>query len=412
MKILSILPYIAISTIPKFSKSKGGFGYMVYDIVSSTSQKVDEDVYVCKYRYKGFILERMSFLSNTFILSLRYLYKSKGLVKAIKLIWQYRMSWKEVLYLFYIWFQTGHIRHILEEGKYDIVHCHGCGFSNTLFIDLFESMGQKYVYTLHGLNSISESIHIEEPCKIYEKDFFREVKEKRIPLTVISSGIKKSILAYLGITELNNIRVVTNATSLSDSLSQPLDVRSLYGIPQDAKIILYVGNISYNKNQQQLVEAYPLMPEQLCENTYVLFAGRNIEPGYDIAPLIERSKYKEHLILCGNIDKDKIASYYQQADGVVLLSFEEGFGLSLIEGMQFGVPCISHKDMYAYEDIFNPIAMIGVDNRSNECVAKALETLLTSDWDRKAIKEYAKSFGMEAMADNYINYYKEIAYGR
>ncbi len=412
MNILFIVPYIADNAIPYFSKSKGGFGYMVNDITKAVVKYETVSTYVCRYQFKGFNYDNVCYLSKTYWLYLKYLYRALPLSSVISMYRKYHMSWKEVLYLFYIWFQTGHIRHILEEGKYDIVHCHGCGFSNTLFIDLFESMGQKYVYTLHGLNSISESIHIEEPCKIYEKDFFREVKEKRIPLTVISSGIKKSILAYLGITELNNIRVVTNATSLSDSLSQPLDVRSLYGIPQDAKIILYVGNISYNKNQQQLVEAYPLMPEQLCENTYVLFAGRNIEPGYDIAPLIERSKYKEHLILCGNIDKDKIASYYQQADGVVLLSFEEGFGLSLIEGMQFGVPCISHKDMYAYEDIFNPVAMIGVDNRSNESVAKALETLLTSDWDRKAIKEYAKSFGMEAMADNYINYYKEIAYGR
>lgn len=411
MKVLTILPYIAINTIPKFSRSKGGFGYMVYDIVSSTSQKVDEDVYVCKYRYKGFRIEKISFLSNTFLLSLRYLYKSKGLIDIIRLYRQYKMSLREILYLFYIWTQTGHIRHILEEGKYDIVHCHGCGFSNTLFIDLFESMGQKYVYTLHGLNSISESIHIEEPCKIYEKDFFREVKEKRIPLTVISSGIKKSILAYLGITELNNIRVVTNATSLSDSLSQPLDVRSLYGIPQDAKIILYVGNISYNKNQQQLVEAYPLMPEQLCENTYVLFAGRNIEPGYDIAPLIERSKYKEHLILCGNIDKDKIASYYQQADGVALLSHEEGFGLSLIEGMQFGLPCIAHKDMYAYEDIYDSTAMIGINDRTNESVALALESLLTKKWDKNSIVKYAEKFGMESMANQYIDCYKKVIYG-
>ena len=117
------------------------------------------------------------------------------------------------------------------------------------------------------------------------------------------------------------------------------------------------------------------------------------------------------LILCGNVDTELMENYYEQSDGVALLSHEEGFGLSLIEGMQFGLPCIAHKDMYAYEDIYDSKAMIGINDRTNESVALALEALLTTKWDKNSIVKYAEKFGMESMANQYIDCYKKVIYG-
>ena len=70
----------------------------------------------------------------------------------------------------------------------------------------------------------------------------------------------------------------------------------------------------------------------------LLFVGRNNETGYTIDSIIVKSGCKKYLILSGNIDKAEIPSYYEQADVVASLNIAEGFGLSLIKGVHFGLP--------------------------------------------------------------------------
>lgn len=186
-----------------------------------------------------------------------------------------------------------------------------------------------------------------------------------------------------------------------------MDIRKKYNIPADAKVVLYVGNVSLNKNQRALVSAFPLMENSICEKTWVLFLGRYSDDD-DIIDQIKKSKYKEHLILCGAIDKEMVAEYYEQADATVLLSVAEGFGLSLIEGMYFGLPCIMPKDLDAFEDIYDECAMIPVNDRNETTVATALQMLLSREWDKETIIKCSEKFESERMAENYCKLYHKI----
>lgn len=185
-----------------------------------------------------------------------------------------------------------------------------------------------------------------------------------------------------------------------------MDIRKKYNIPAEAKVVLYVGNVSLNKNQSALVSAFPLMENSICEKTWVLFLGRYSDDD-DMINQINKSKYKEHFILCGAIDKEKVAEYYEQADATVLLSVAEGFGLSLIEGMHFGLPCIMPKDLDAFEDIYDECAMIPVSDRNETTVASALQMLLTREWDKETIMKCSEKFESERMAEKYLNFYNK-----
>ena len=185
-----------------------------------------------------------------------------------------------------------------------------------------------------------------------------------------------------------------------------LSIREIYKIPQEAKIILYVGNISVNKNQLQMVEAFGLLPKEIQKTTYVLFCGRP-DVTINLGQLIENKGYKEHLILCGAINKVNMPDFYRQSDAVVLISHAEGFGLSLIEGMHFGKPCAIPIDLDAFEDIYNPNAVIEIRGRSDECVAKALIKLLSKKWDRDAIIQHSTKFDSSIMAMAYVKVYRQ-----
>ena len=167
---------------------------------------------------------------------------------------------------------------------------------------------------------------------------------------------------------------------------------------------MYVGNLCARKNQKQLIESFVLMPTDLCEKTYICFLGGTQESD-DIKESINRSPYKNHFKICGTIDKELVPQYYEQGDAVVLISQSEGFGLSLIEGMHFGLPCMTFTDVDAYEDIYSPDAVIGVEDHTNKAVAEGLQTLLTKEWNKNAIKAHSKKFESEEMAKRYIDFY-------
>lgn len=408
MKILMITPYVTITSRPEFSRNKTGFGYMVYDIAKAVAKIEQVDVLCTDSRGEGFVQENITFLARNFWVILSNIYHCLPISILFRLKKKYRMSRGAFLRLFYYWLISGYVRKVIKKGNYDVVHVHGCGFSGTLWDAVCKKCGVKIVYTLHGLNSFSDTVMMEPAGKMYERDFLQQTADGLHHISVISTGMKKMIEKTYN-KQCENIAVITNSFSFPNSLGggKILDIKMIYDIPNDSKILLYVGNVSLNKNQRALVSAFPLMENSICENTWVLFLGRYSDDD-DIIDQIKKSKYKEHLILCGLIDKEKVAEYYEQADATVLLSVAEGFGLSLIEGMHFGLPCIMPKDLDAFEDIYDECAMIPVSDRNETTVATALQMLLTREWDKETIMKCSEKFESERMAENYCKLYNKV----
>ena len=323
------------------------------------------------------------------------------------------MSVRSIVRIMYCWLASGHYYNVIKEGGYDVVHIHGCGFYDEIYMNICKRLNQKYIVTLHGLNSFSDVIDLEPAGKRYEKDFLKQVVNGEFPITVISSGIKRTILRYYAMERCDNISVVCNSFSFeNDESGEPeVDVKAKYNIPKNARLVLYMGNISRNKNQEQLIRAFELLPEKIKENTYILFCGRNIEQGYRLDEMVETSRSKDHLILCGNIDKDVLPDYYKQASAVVLLSIAEGFGLSLIEGMHFGLPCMTFEDLDAFDDIYDGCAVVGISSRKDESVKDGLIRLISQEWNKDKIMQHSKKFENEFMINQYIKNYKEVIYG-
>lgn len=407
MKILFIVSYMTNHTVPLLSQCKAGFGYMVYDIATGVAEKQAVEALLYNYRYDGFRSDHIVFIESSWKLFFKNIKKCCSPLLPLKLYGKYRMQLRTFVRLCYGWLLSGYYREIIEKGNYDVVHIHGCGFMNEYFIDICKNLKVPFVVTLHGLNSFSDSVKLEPAGKRYEKDFLTETIDHRYNMTVIASGIKKTILNYFNVKDAEHIKVINNSFKFERS-EQKTDIRNKYNIPIDANILLYVGNISTNKNQEQMVRAYNLLPQEVQCATYVLFLGRNNESGYSLDNIINNSRNSQHLVLCGNIDKNEIASYYKQADGVALLSIAEGFGLSLIEGMHFGVPCMTFTDLDAFDDIYSETAVIAIPDRNDQTVSDCMQQLLSRNWDKNAILEYSKKFEASAMANNYLNMYKAI----
>lgn len=217
MKILFIAPYVTNNTVPLLSKCKAGFGYMVYDIAKGVAAVENVDILLRNYRYDSFEIDRIHFLSNKakdFLGNIKYISSIKI---PFKLWYKYKIRFREVVRLFYVWLSSGYYYSIIKNNNYDIVHIHGCGWSDELYMDVCKRNNQKFIITLHGLNSFSESVNISPAGKKYERDFLKRVVNGEFPITVISSGIKRTVLDEYQRIECNNITVICNSFSFPKS---------------------------------------------------------------------------------------------------------------------------------------------------------------------------------------------------
>ena len=410
MKILTISAYISSNVLPCYQRNKTGYGYMVHDISKTlveNGNQVDALTYI--YRHKGIVIDGVRYMGYSWLSIIRSLFLCVSFSEYVQLARKYPMSYSSKIRLLYCWMLTGYYRYIIKHGQYDVIHFHGIGYATDLWVKLCNMMNQPYVITIHALTSFSDTVKLEPAGKLYERNFFKRVVDESIPITVVGSGMKQMIEQTCKVSECDNIKVVINSISFpKDNSENYLDLRKLYNIPAGGKIILYVGNICERKNQRQIIDAFDYLPDTVANNAYVLFLGGNKVNDYNINTFINNSKYKRHFVYCGVVEKNMLASYYRQADAVALLSVSEAFGLSLAEGMHFGLPSLAFNNIDAIKDIFNPETMVCVREHSDKSVAEGIVELLSKKWNKENIKSISKKFDGEVMANEYIRVYSTL----
>jgi len=218
MKILMVTPYVTLKGHKEFMRNQTGFGYMVYDIAKAVANTEEVDLLATDTRGDAFISDRVRFLKRSWLLLLVSINTCLPLASIFGIIKKYsEMQRGTKLRLFYYWLISGYISNILKRGRYDIVHIHGCGFNTELWMQVCKRCGQKYVVTLHGLNSFSDTVKLEPAGKRYERDFLERVIGGEMPITVISTGMKRMIENTYGVKDCNNITVVCNSFSFSEA---------------------------------------------------------------------------------------------------------------------------------------------------------------------------------------------------
>lgn len=405
MKVLFLTRYIYDNSTPEFARNKTGLGMMVKDIIESVSA-LDQVTLLTRVITKGGKHKNYNLLSHTWkdiigSLSIR------NLLGGIKEAFIYNLSFKNKLRYFYFYIDGCYVEKIIKSNRPDIVHIHGLEYCTQLYISICEELKLPYIVTLHGLNGLNSSVFIPNHEKELEKEFLIESEKKKIPITVISSGIKKRIISNYGVINGDNIKIINNGTVTEESLPCENDIRKKYTIPNDHKIILCIGNVSLNKNQLQVVRALSNAPNIYRDKITVLFLGNDTSDNL-LKNSIDKSTSNINFIYCGFINKDLMAQFWIQADLNIFTSLNDGFGLSIIEGFVYGVPTITFSDLDAIEDLYNEKAMFLVHDRCDDALVKGIESALQIEWDKDWIREYSKEFSLLKIAEEYHNHYIDI----
>lgn len=410
MKILVLAPYIYQSTIPVLRKNRTGFGIMVRDIMIATGLNNDvffyspniirskesikcENFTVCKHTWLEFIIYG----------SIRDLFR--GIRRAI---FENNRTFKDRLRILFYEYDKGNLKRLIKEINPDIVHIHGVGDLTNTYIEVCSEAHMHYLITLHGLVGLDQTIHVSDNVRSIEKETIQYSEKNGICITVISTGIKNRIeKAYLD-NRKSKINVITNGTwfsDASDSFTQKDDLSELIlkNKKSGKKIIYYVGNISENKNQLQLVSAMKRINEK-TPSILVLF-GKEADGGV-VRNYVEKNNLQNCVVFAGF--RDNMNQYWNLTDLNVLISRCEGFGLSIIEGYSHGVPSVIPNDLDATEDLFFPEATLLCRDRSNDELVLAINKALIRIWDHEQIKSISQKFEMRNIAEQYDLLYEKV----
>jgi glycosyltransferase involved in cell wall biosynthesis len=140
--------------------------------------------------------------------------------------------------------------------------------------------------------------------------------------------------------------------------------------------ILFVGTLEPRKNVAALVRAYGRLLELVPAAPALLLAGAAGEQSETLVRQIHEPAFAGRIRHLGYVSDAERERLYAEASMLVLPSFDEGFGLPLLEAMTIGLPAIA-ADRGALPEVAGGAAVL-VDPEDDAAIANAMQRLLTN----------------------------------
>ncbi|MBQ8475105.1 MAG: glycosyltransferase [Clostridia bacterium] len=146
---------------------------------------------------------------------------------------------------------------------------------------------------------------------------------------------------------------------------------------KDKFSIIYAGRLSKEKGIFDMIDVFELVHQK--NNEAVLHVIGDGDEKERLINYIKNKKLQNCIILHGYKDKSYILDMMKKCSVYIMTSFTESFGISLLEAMSCGLPCVAFSDAKgALEIIENGSNGYVIDNRNKSVMAKKICELTKS----------------------------------
>jgi glycosyltransferase involved in cell wall biosynthesis len=218
----------------------------------------------------------------------------------------------------------------VQEGGIDLIHAHTImpdGFAALLLGDEFNI---PVVCTVHG-SDISIYPHESRATLLVTKWALRRIKH----LIAVSEDLGKKVNLLIGSREVKVIR--NGADEELFHANAKSAARTLLGLPNKAKIVLFIGNLLRVKGPEYLLQAV----SQLSSSDFLLYIVGDGMLRDNLRAQAEQLGISARCVFVGTRPHEEIASWLSAADCLVLSSISEGFPTIIAEAMMCRVPVVA-----------------------------------------------------------------------
>lgn len=263
----------------------------------------------------------------------------------------------------------------------------------------------KYI-VLHDLSYIDHPEYVSDKNR---RDLLRFVPKsiKRSRKIVTVSEVSKSTIANFYNISPNNILVTPIPPEEKVNLTNDEVSMVLNEFEIKKPYLLYLGTLEPRKNIINLIEAY-CNNKMLYENYSLVLAGKMDWKYEEIAQSISKKQEEGYsIIYCGYVSDTQRAALYSGASVFVFPSLYEGFGMMILESMQYKVP-VAISDIPVFHEVAKNSAAY-FDPADPENIGSVLaEVLQNNSLSDKLIKSYETTLRMYSWKNNADKIISEI----
>jgi len=286
------------------------------------------------------------------------------------------------------------LKKIITHGNYDVIHCNTPvgGILTRLAAGEVRKKGTKVYYTAHGFHFYKGAPAFNWMFYYPIEKVFARITDKLITIVSEDYEIATNKLDCQ-IYRIHGVGVDENKFQPVD-IAEKMSLRIRMGYETSQKIILSVGELLANKNQQMIICAMPDILKK-TPNAILLIAG-NGPNQQQLEHLINSLNLQENVKMLGYVSN--INEYHKISDLLVSCSIREGLGMNVIEAMMCGNPVVLTDNRGHRELIDEDRNGYLVQLDATEKMAEKVNTILLSDDAYKKFARNAKIF-----SDKYSN---------
>lgn len=247
--------------------------------------------------------------------------------------------------------------------------------------------------------------------RVYAATMLRLVSKKAAHIFTLSQYSKNAIVEHLRVPEekitVTHCGVGPQFTPLRREDAQAIVARECQ---VDGPYLLYVGNLKPHKNLKGLLHAFKIAKDRRSISHKLLVIGDDARGRSELARLVSDLKLSAEVVCVPGVTGDVLHAAYSGASLTILPSFEEGFGLPIIESMACGTPVACSLTASMPEvggdaaEYFNP--------RDVEAMAGAIERVVNSceRWHQLRERGFrqAQRFTWESCARRHVEVYRRF----
>ncbi|HYF48845.1 MAG TPA: glycosyltransferase family 1 protein, partial [Planctomycetota bacterium] len=226
----------------------------------------------------------------------------------------------------------------------------------------------------------------------------------------VSEAVKRDVLATLS-PDPSKLRVVYEAAGDSfypRTAGEVQLVRLKYDL--HAPYFMFIGSVNKRKNVPTQIEAFCRARAQAKSEAVLAIAGRIGYGGEEIQDLIRRSGAGAVKLL-GYVPDEDVPSLYTGAQGLLLATLYEGFGIPAVEAFSCGCPVVG-ANVGSLPEIIGEAGLLA-DPKNVDSIAVQIIQLMNDEPLRKTLaargRERAKQFSWEKAADECLAIYRELS---
>ena len=206
-------------------------------------------------------------------------------------------------------------------------------------------------------------------------------------IVTVSRSSKHDIVNDLGVSEDKVVVIYPGVRSdtarRAKQVSTPPRTATL---PLPQEYLLYLGTIDHpGKNGIALIKAYERLASDLKERLHIVYAGKP-GPGFEyIEQEIRNCGIQDRVIFLGFVPEEQLPQLYGNCRVFVFPSRYEGFGLPVLEAMQWRAPVITARNSSLIEAAGDAGILLDADDFDG--MAAAIERICRDDFYRSNLIE-------------------------